>query len=181
MSGHNKWSQIKRQKGATDAKRSKLFGKFARLITSESKKSGGNINAPALRAIIEKAKAANMPSDNIDRAIKKGTGGDAGEMEQITYEAYGPGGTALIIEALTDSKNRAAAEVKHTLSKYGGVLAAIGAAVWAFTKTSDGWEPNSELPLSAEDSNALETIVDALEELDDVQEVFTNASFTENE
>jgi len=118
MSGHNKWSQIKRQKGATDAKRSKLFGKFARLITSESKISAGNISAPALRAIIEKAKAANMPSDNIDRAIKKGTGADAGEMEHITYEAYGPGGAALIIEALTDSKNRAAAEVKHTPGKY---------------------------------------------------------------
>ena len=179
MSGHNKWSQIKRQKGATDAKRSKLFGKFARLITSESKISAGNISAPALRAIIEKAKAANMPSDNIDRAIKKGTGADAGEMEHITYEAYGPGGAALIIEALTDSKNRAAAEVKHTLSKHGGVLAAIGAAVWAFTKTSEGWEPQNELELSQNDAVALEGLIDALEELDDVQEVFTNASFPE--
>ena len=177
MSGHNKWSQIKRQKGATDAKKSKVFGKFARLIASESKKSNGNTNDPALRAVIEKAKGVNMPADNIERAVKKGLGGDAGNMEHVQYEAYGPGGAALIIEGLTDSKNRTAQDVKHILSKNGSALAAIGSATWAFTKTADGWAPQTETELSKEDASALEHLIDALEENDDVQDVFTNAVF----
>ena len=177
MSGHNKWSQIKRQKGASDAKKSQIFGKFARLIASESKKSNGNASAPALRAVIDKAKAANMPADNIERAVKKGLGGDTGTMEHVLYEAYGPGGAALIIEGLTDSKNRTAQDVKHILSKNGLSLAAIGSASWAFIKTADGWTPQTETDLSKEDAVALERLIDALEENDDVQDVFTNAIF----
>lgn len=177
MSGHNKWSQIKRQKSATDAKKSKIFGKFARLLTLESKKANGNTNSPALRAIIDKAKSINMPAENIERAIKKGTGGDAGEMERVVYEAYGPGGAALIIEGLTDSKNRTAAEVKHTLSKHGFSLATPGSALWAFTSIKEEWVPKNEVLLSGEDARALEELIDALEEGDDVQEVFTNATF----
>lgn len=177
MSGHNKWSQIKRQKEATDAKKSKIFGKFARLIALESKKARGNMNDPALRAVIEKARATNMPSDNIERAIKKGLGGDAGTMEPVLYEAYGPGGAALVIEGLTDNKNRTAQDIKHILSKNGSALAAPGSATWAFTKTTDGWEPQNEVDLSSEDAGALETLIEMLEENDDVQEVFTNATF----
>src|SRR3989339_1838218 len=177
MSGHNKWSQIKRQKGATDAKKSKIFGKYARLITLESKKSNGNVSDPALRSVIEKAKAANMPADNIERAVKKGLGSDAGNMEPVLYEAYGPGGSALVVEGLTDNKNRTAQDIKHILSKNGSALAAPGSATWAFTHTSDGGEPQNELALSPEDASALENLIDALEENDDVQDVYTNATF----
>src|SRR3989338_4864675 len=100
MSGHNKWSQIKHQKGKTDAKKSQVFAKFAKLVTAEAKKSGGNREAPGLKAAIERARAANMPSDNIERAIKKAVGGDTKVMESLMYEAYGPGGCAMLIEAL---------------------------------------------------------------------------------
>lgn len=177
MAGHNKWTQIKRQKGATDAKKSKLFGKLARLITLESKKAGGNASAPALRAVIEKARGMNMPNENIERAIKRGTGNDAGEMEKVLYEGYGPGGSAIIIEGLTDNKNRTSAEIKHLLSKHGANLAAQGAALWAFEKTADGFVPNMSVPLSPDDSVSLEKLLDELENHDDIQEVFTNAEF----
>src|SRR3972149_289459 len=106
MAGHNKWTQIKRQKGVTDAKKSKLFGKLARLVALESKKAQGNINAPGLRAVIEKAKSINMPNENIERAVKKGAGGDAGEMEEVLYEGYGPGGVAIILEGVTDQRKK---------------------------------------------------------------------------
>src|SRR3989344_6054884 len=151
MAGHNKWTQIKRQKGATDAKKSKLFGKLARLITLESKKAGGNTSAPALRAVIENARAINMPNENIERAIKRGTGVDAGEMERVLYEGYGPGGSAIIIEGLTDNKNRTSAEIRHLLSKHGASLAAQGAASWAFEKTPEGFIPKTFVELSKED------------------------------
>jgi len=117
MSGHNKWAQIKRKKAVTDAKRSKIFGKFSRLIVVESKKSGGDVSTPGLRAIIERAKKENMPIENIERAVKKGAGSDAGNMAPVLYEAYGPGGCAILVEGLTDNKNRTVAEIKHILSK----------------------------------------------------------------
>ena len=134
MSGHNKWSKIKNKKAVTDAQKSKIFGKLVRFISVESKKAKGDVNAPGLRTAIEKAKEANVPSDNIERAIKKGVGGEGGEMEQIVYESYGPGGSALIIEALTENRNRAAQEIKHILSKNGFTLAGIGSVTWSFVK-----------------------------------------------
>jgi YebC/PmpR family DNA-binding regulatory protein len=179
MSGHNKWSKIKNKKAVTDAQKSKMFGKLVRLIAAESKRVKGDINSPSLRTAIEKAKEANVPSDNIERAIKKGQGGEGGDMEQITYEAYGPGGCALIIEALTDNRNKAAQEIKHILSKNGYELAAPGSAAWAFEKISvtsgGGWEPKNTLPISEEDGAKLEALINELEENDEVQEVFTNA------
>ena len=175
MSGHNKWSQIKRKKAVTDGKRSKIFGKMVKLIAMESKKAAGNLSSPSLRAVIERAKKENMPIDNIDRAVKKGAGGDAGNMEAVLYEAYGPGGCAILIEGLTDSKNRTVAEVKHTLSKRGLALAGQGAAVWAFTKTAEGFEPQTMVPLSDEDGEALSSLLEELDDNDDVQEVYTNA------
>ena len=174
MSGHNKWSKIKHKKAASDAQKSKIFGKVGRLITVESKKSGG-IESPGLRAVIEKAKAVNMPKDAIERAVKKGAGADASQMESITYEAYGPGGVALIIEALTDNRNKAAAEIKHILSKQGLSLAGIGAATWAFEKEGSEWTPKTTVEISEEDGQKLEQIIEELEENDEVQEVFTNA------
>ncbi|OHA98020.1 MAG: hypothetical protein A3E02_00625 [Candidatus Zambryskibacteria bacterium RIFCSPHIGHO2_12_FULL_38_34] len=179
MSGHNKWSKIKNKKAVTDAQKSKMFGKLVRFIGVESKKSKGDTNAPGLRAAIEKAKEANVPSDNIERAIKKGMGGEGGEMEQITYEAYGPGGCALIIEALTENRNKAAQEIKHILSKNGFELAAPGSAVWAFEKNppqnGGGWTPKNTMQIGEEDSTKLEVLIDELEENDEVQDVFTNA------
>lgn len=175
MSGHSKWAQIKRQKGAEDMKKSKLFGKIGSLIATESKKSNGDVNSPGLRMLIEKAKKENMPKDTIERAVKKGAGGEADVMEALTYEGYGPGGCALIIEAFTGNRNKAAQEIKHILSKNGGALAAQGSALWAFTKTEEGWEPNSTIPLSDEDGATLSTIIDDLENNNEVQDVYTNA------
>lgn len=177
MSGHNKWSKIKNKKAVTDAQKSKIFGKLVRFVAVESKKAKGDINAPGLRAAIEKAKEANVPSDNIERAIKKGLGGEGGEMEQITYEAYGPGGCALIIEALTENRNKAAQEIKHILTKNGFELAVPGSATWAFSKTISGseWTPKNTMAISEEDGAKLEILINELEENDEVQEVFTNA------
>lgn len=174
MSGHNKWSKIKRQKGSEDAARSKLFGKLVRYITVEAKKANGNLQSPGLATAIKKAKEANMPNDTIDRAVKKSTESSAA-MEAITYEAYGPGGCALIIEALTDNRNKASQEVKHILTKNGFALAAMGAASWAFEHTPEGWIPQTKVALSPEDGDKLGEILDELEENDEVQEVYTNA------
>lgn len=176
MSGHNKWSKIKNKKAVTDAYKAKVFSKLVRFITVESKKSKGNIDSPNLRAAIDKAKAENVPNDNIERAIKKGVGSEAGEMEQITYEAYGPGGCALIIEALTDNRNKAAQEIKHILTKNGFELAIPGSATWAFEKLPlGGWTPKTTIPIGDEDGDKLEKIIEELEDNDEVQEVYTNA------
>lgn len=175
MSGHNKWSKIKRQKEKTDGQKSKIFGKMVRLITVEAKKAGGNISSPGLKAAIEKAKSMNVPNDNIDRAVKKFADGGA-EMELVVYEAYGPGGCAMIIEALTDSKNRANQEIKTILAKNGLAMAGVGAASWAFTHNpGEEWLPTSTVPLTEEDGEKLSTLIDQLEESDDVQDVYTNA------
>lgn len=136
MSGHSKWSTIKRQKGVTDAKRSSTFTKLANTISVAARQGGGdaamNFN---LRLAIDKAKQANMPKDNIERSIKRGTGELGGaKIEDITYEAYGPGGTGLIIEAATDNRNRTSAEVKAVLNKYNGKLAEVGAVAYQFKK-----------------------------------------------
>lgn len=176
MAGHNKWSKIKNKKAVTDAQKSKIFGKMVRLITVESKKSKGDINSPGLRAAIEKAKSENVPNDNIERAIKKGTGNDSSQLENITYEAYGPGGSALIIEALTDNRNKAAQEIKHILTKNGFELAVPGAASWAFERQQSGeWLPKNKIPINEEDGLILEKLIEDLEDNDEVQEVFTNA------
>ncbi len=176
MSGHSKWAQIKRQKGAEDAKKSKLFGKLGSLIATESRKAKGDMSAPGLRTIIEKAKKENMPKDTIDRAVKKGTGGEADTMEELTYEAYGPGGCALIIESFTGNRNKAAQEIKFILSKHNGSLATQGAAAWAFTKNDEGWEPMNTIPLSDEDGAQLSQLIEELENNDEVQDVYTNAN-----
>lgn len=174
MAGHNKWAQIKRQKEKTDAQKSKIFSKFARLISLEAKKAGGNISSPGLKAVIERAKAVNMPNDNIERAIKKATE-QSTAMESILYEAYGPGGCAMIIDVLTDNRNKAAQEVKHILSRNGYSLAGIGSVTWAFEKTAEGWVPKTTVQLGDEDLKALDTIVNELEDNDDVQAVYINA------
>jgi YebC/PmpR family DNA-binding regulatory protein len=176
MAGHNKWSKIKNRKAVTDAQKSKVFGKYARLISVESKKVGGDVNSPSLKAVIDRARAENMPSDNIDRAVKKGAGGDTGSLEQIIYESYGPGGCALLIEALTDSRNRSAQEIKHALSENGYELANPGSAMWAFNKTNEGFESTSPIDLSEDDKEKLSKLIEDLDNLDDVQDIYTNAN-----
>ncbi len=176
MAGHNKWSKIKNKKAVTDAYKAKVFGKLVRAITVESKLSNGDTKTPSLRAAIDKAKAENVPSDNIERAIKKGLGGESGEMERIVYESYGPGGVAMIIEALTSNRNKAAQEIKHILTKNGCELAAQGSALWAFHKNENlEWQPNDTTQLSEEDSQKLYALIESLEDNEEVQEVFTNA------
>ena len=136
MSGHSKWSTIKRKKGAADAKRGKIFTKLIREIATATRTGGGDPDAnPRLRLAIERARAQNMPKDNIERGINKGTGaGDADVYEEAVYEGYGPGGTALLIEVLTDNKNRTVGEVRHVFSRYGGNLGASGCVSYLFEK-----------------------------------------------
>ncbi|PCI29002.1 YebC/PmpR family DNA-binding transcriptional regulator [Candidatus Wolfebacteria bacterium] len=176
MSGHNKWSKIKHKKAATDSARSKVFTKLVKLIQVEAKKADGNVNSPGLKSVIERAKKENMPSDNIDRAVKKGSSSDQVAMDEVTYETYGPGGVAVIIEGLTDNHNRTGAEMRSLLSKNGYALAAPGAASWAFTKSEGVWTPNQTTDISEEDGEKLSRLIDILDDNDDVQDVYTNAS-----
>ena len=178
MAGHSKWAQIKRQKAVTDAAKSRVFSRFAREITLESKKVAGNASSPSLAAIITRAKAANMPKDNIDRAIAKGTSAGGLELEQVAYEFYGPGGVAMIAVAVTDSRNRTTQEIKHLLSKNGYELGTPGSAAWAFKKLPDGrYEANEpKMEAAGADEEALSALLTLLDEYDDVQEVFTNAA-----
>jgi len=136
MSGHNKWSTIKHKKAAVDAKRGKIFTKFIREIVVAARLGGGDLNSNSrLRAVVDKAKAANMPKDNIEKAIKKGTGELKGESyEDIIYEGYGPAGVALMIVTLTDNRNRTAAAVRSTLTKHGGNLGENGCVSWMFKR-----------------------------------------------
>ncbi|MDP1807931.1 MAG: YebC/PmpR family DNA-binding transcriptional regulator [Actinomycetota bacterium] len=136
MSGHSKWSTIKHKKGKEDAKRGKIFSKLSRYITVAAREGGGNPEMNAtLAAAIEKAKSYNMPADNIDRAVKKGTGEIEGvSYERIDYEGYGPDGVAVLVEALTDNRNRAAAEMRRIFTKYNGKLGTSGSVAWMFER-----------------------------------------------
>ena len=236
MSGHSKWATIKRAKGAADAKRGKVFSTLGKEIAMAARAGGGDPNSNArLRTTLLKAREANMPNDNIDRAIKKGTGEIEGMViEQMTYEGYAPAGAGIIIEVTTDNKNRAASEVRSVFTRYAGNLAQSGAVSFQFNhcgqfligkakttedklmelvldagaddvRTSDegfevictvsayytlsgvlekaGIKPDSSeivylpkipLVLSADDASRVQTLVDALDELEDVQHVFSN-------
>ncbi len=174
MSGHNKWSKIKHKKAATDAQKSKIFSKLVRLIQVEAKSCGGDIESPALKAAIEKARKENMPKDNIDRAIKKAS--EIGNTISVTYEAYGPAGVGIIITGLTDNTNRTSAEIKHILSKNNGSLGSQGSVSWNFTKQQDqSWTPNTKIEIPDEAVEKLERLIYTLEENDDVQDIYTNS------
>jgi YebC/PmpR family DNA-binding regulatory protein len=136
MSGHSKWSSIKHKKGITDARRGKIFTKLIKEITVAARMGGGDINTnPRLRTAVQAAKSENMPKDNIERAIKKGTGELEGvNYEESIYEGYGPGGAAVYIESLTDNKNRAVSDIRHILNKAGGNLGSNGCVAWIFEK-----------------------------------------------
>ncbi len=243
MSGHSKWSTIKRKKGALDAKRGKIFTKLIRELSTSASIGGGDPDSnPRLRLVIEKAKSANMPKDNIKRAIDKGVGGgDTAAYEEFVYEGYGPGGVAVLIETLSDNKNRTVGEVRHVLTKRGGNLGASGCVGYLFEKKGilsfddegidpdalieaameaevedvlddgEGIEvvtlpgnlarvqetlrgqgfvcasaqvsmvPTTSVALNGKDAEAMLGLMEALEDLDDVQDVYANFDISEEE
>jgi YebC/PmpR family DNA-binding regulatory protein len=167
MSGHSKWATIKHKKGAADAKRGKLFNKLARQIEVAARAGGGDVDAnPTLRTAVQKAKAAQMTNDAIDRAIKRGTGEAGGDSyEDIRYEGYAPGGVALLIDVLTDNRNRTSADIRSILSKQGGSMAEPGAVGWQFSRRGivvlDGnGVDEDELMLTALDAGAEDVSAD---------------------
>jgi YebC/PmpR family DNA-binding regulatory protein len=242
MSGHSKWSSIKHKKGAADAKRGKLFTKLARAITVAARDGGGDPDGnPALGTAVQKARDASMPKDNIQRAIDRGTGAgaDSAAIERIVYEGYGPAGVAVLVEALTDNRNRAGAEIRFAFSKHGGSLGEPGSVAWIFEKKGaivvdgerydeddlivaidagaedvreDGdqlrvicepgdlvavrealegagvevvsagiaMEPKTTVELKGHDAERLLKLLDALDEQDDVDEVFANFDIPED-
>ncbi|HEV7132240.1 MAG TPA: YebC/PmpR family DNA-binding transcriptional regulator [Gaiellaceae bacterium] len=193
MSGHSKWSSIKHKKGAADAKRGKLFSKLSRAIIVAAKEGGGDPSGNlALQNAIEKAKSYSMPKDNIDRAIAKGSGADAdaSDFETVVYEGYGPSGVAVIVEALTDNRNRTASDVRHTFAKNDGNLGGSGAVAWLFERRglvlvdAKGVDED-ELTLAAAEGGAEDVELDgssfqittALENLSAVREAVEAAGF----
>jgi YebC/PmpR family DNA-binding regulatory protein len=173
MSGHSKWSTIKRKKAAVDAKRGKLFTRLGREITVAAKGGGDPDTNFQLRLAIDKAKAANMPRDNIERAIARATGiGKGDALEEVTYEAYAPHGVALLVQALTDNRNRTVAEVRHAATKHGGSLADVGSVAWQFERK--GYIAIEPEDVDADEvfENAVEAGADDVVISDDMIEVF---------
>ena len=175
MSGHSKWASIKRKKGAVDAKRGQLFTKLARAIQVAARDGGGDPDGnPALALAVQKARDASMPKDNIERAIAKGTGADsdAAAFEGVTYEGYGPGGVAILVDALTDNRNRTSAEVRHLFKEHGGSLGEPGSVAWTFEKKGeivlDGSRYDEDDLIAAIDAGAEDVSLDG-----DVWEVVT--------
>jgi YebC/PmpR family DNA-binding regulatory protein len=192
MSGHSKWSTIKRKKGAADAKRGKIFTKLIREIATAAKMGGGDPDAnPRLRLSIDKARSANMPKDNIQRAIQKGIGGgEDAAYEEVIYEGYGPGGTAVLLEVLTDNRKRTVSEVRHVFSKNGGNLGSTGCVAYLFEKKGivsvalEGTDLDSliEVALEAGALDVLESddsleVVTAPSDFDTVKAALVDASF----
>src|SRR5213080_4132822 len=175
MSGHSKWHSIKHKKGALDAKRGKLFTKFIKELTVAARTGGGDPDANArLRKAILDAKAGNMPNDTIDRAVRRGTGAEEGvSYDEITYEGYGPGGVALLIESVTDNRNRTVAEIRHMFSKNGGNLAAAGAVAWLFEKKGYIVVEKSAKPEEELFDIAIEAGADGVREDEDNFEIIT--------
>jgi len=173
MAGHSKWAQIKRKKAATDQKRGKLFTKLVKEITISARMGGGDPDGnPRLRLAIENARANSMPAENIKRAVQRGTGEiDGASYEEITYEGYGPGGTAIIVEAATDNRNRTVAEIRHLMTKSGGSLGESGSVSWMFQRKGSISIPK----LAADEEQLMELLLDAgLEDLKaDDEEYFT--------
>lgn len=178
MSGHSKWSTIKHKKAAADAKRGKLFTTLAKEITVAAREGGGDMEFNNRLALaVDKAKAANMPKDNIERAIKRGTGElEGGELFENLYEGYAPHGVGVLIEVVTDNKNRAVADLRHTLSKYGGNMAEAGAVAWQFTRKGyiavSGAFDQDELFMIAADAGA-----EDIEFSDGMAEIYVDLDF----
>ncbi len=185
MSGHNKWSQIKTKKGATDKKRGNLFGKLLKAISIAARdehppaskgrgspSSTGRQFNPRLRSAIEKAKENNVPQENIDRAVSKAS--EEKDLEEVVIEAYGPEGVAIIIEGITDNKNRTTSEIRHILDLQGAKMANPGSVLWSFDKTETGWQPKFKQSVSQDTIDKISQITETLEEHDDVQKITVN-------
>ena len=176
MSGHSKWSQIKRAKGQNDAARGRVFTKLGKEIFVAVRLGGPNPDANnRLRDVIAKAKAANMPNDNITRSIKNASeSGNKTNYEAITYEGYGPAGVAVMVKALTDNKNRTASAVRSAFEKSGGSLGVTGSVAYIFVDIDGEYLPEFTVPVPPEKETAFEKLLDALDENDDIQEVVHN-------
>jgi YebC/PmpR family DNA-binding regulatory protein len=183
MSGHSHWAGIKHKKEATDQKRGQVFSKLLAAISAAAKTEQNPDFNPRLRTAVEKAKEAKVPADNILRAIKRASESEE-NLEELTFEAYGPGGTAILIEVVSDNKNRTVQEIKKILGSFGGKWAEAGSVRWAFDKTESGpstelginWTAKFPQQLNDEDKSALRSLIGQLENQDDVQKVFTNAA-----
>lgn len=183
MSGHSKWAQIKHKKARTDLERGKAFSKLIRLITVAARQGGGNPeNNPRLRLAIQKAREVNMPQENIEKAIKKGTGELEGvTYEEIAYEGYGPGGVAIMVEATTDNRNRTTAEIRHLFSRYGGSLGETGCVSWVFErkglisfekdKVDEETVMSVAIDAGAEDIRSTGTTIDVITAPEDFEQV----------
>jgi len=184
MSGHSKWATTKHKKAIIDAKRGKIFTKMAKLITIAARDGGGDPSSnPSLRTAIDNAKSASLPKENIERAIQKGAGGgDSAKIEEIIYEAYGPGGMALIIECLTDNKNRTVAEVKAILNKYNGSFATAGSVSYLFTKQGEIVIDTSENKMSTDEMEEaiIESGANDFEHDEDIILVYTSPNSLHN-
>ena len=176
MSGHSKWHSIKHKKGAADAKRGKVFTRIIKELTVAARDGGGDPDSnPRLRTVVADAKAANMPADNIKRAIRRGTGEEPGvSYEEITYEAYGPGGAALLIDVLTDNTNRAVGEIRHLLSKHGGNLGTTNSVAWLFAKQGHLIVEQDSVDEDAFMTAVIDGGADDIQEEDDHWEVVTS-------
>lgn len=175
MAGHSKWKQIKYKKAVSDAKRGKIFSKLSRALTVATHEKGADSKTNSkLASLIEEARAVNMPSDNIERAIKKASDKDSGALKEVLYEAYGPSGSALIITAVTDNSNRTTNEIKHLLSEHNGKMGEHGSAMWAFDKRDGEYVPRFPLALTPKDNQKLEELMGILDDHDDVQDVYSN-------
>ena len=177
MSGHSKWSQIKHKKGITDKKRAVLFSKLLAAISAAARTEPNPEYNPRLRSAIDTAREAQVPQDNVERAIKRSA--DAGELEELLFEAYGPGGVAIFMTAITNSRNRTVNEIKHLLSIAGGKWAETGSVTWAFEplekETGVEWQAKFPQEITLEDRAKLEVLLEALDEHPDIQEIYTNA------
>jgi YebC/PmpR family DNA-binding regulatory protein len=175
MAGHSHWAGIKHKKEAEDKKRSKIFSKILAAITAAAKSDPNPEFNPRLRSLIEKAKDAKVPQENIEKAIKRAKeSGNA--YEELILEAYGPGSAAILMEAATDNKNRTISEIKSILNELGAKWAESGSVRWAFEEKDNKWEAKFKIDLSEEDKNKLEKLLSELKEQDDILEIYTNAN-----
>lgn len=173
MSGHSHWAGIKHKKGITDQKRGKVFSKLLAAISAAAKSEPNPDFNPRLRTMVAKAREAAVPQENIERAIKRASEA-GGTLDELTFEAYGPGGAAIIIEAVSDNRNRAVQEIKTILKEHGGKWAESGSVQWAFEKTGEGWHAKFPQDVAEEERAKLIALLEALDDNDDVQRVSSN-------
>lgn len=172
MSGHSHWKQIQQKKGSADQKRGQVFSKLLRAISAAAKQEPNPDFNPRLRSAIETAKQNNVPNENIERAVKKAS--EEKNLEEVALEAYGPEKSAIIIETITDNRNRTISEIRNLLSENGAKMADQGSVLWSFEKSDNEWNPKFQQPVSEEGKQKIKNLVEILESHDDVQKVITN-------